>query len=219
MIKNDAWKIVILIAAGFLSLSAASLAADTNVPLSTQDVVAAVENHFGAVNDMTAKIVQKNFLKSVNKTQVFEGGLWIKKPGRLRLEYTNGQMILVDNKSALFYSRKNEQVIKKTFTDFEHMNIPVTFLLGAGNIQRDFDVAIPEADKPRQLELLPKKTGAAMKKLRLQSDETGRILGIMIYDKSGNTTEITFADMQEGKGVDDKVFLFKAPKGTEIVEQ
>ena len=219
MIKTALLKIVVLVATGFFSLPAASSALDAIVPLSMQDVVAAVESHFGAVNDMTAKIVQKNFLKSVNKTQVFEGALWIKKPGRLRLEYTNGQMILVDNKNALFYSRKNEQAIKKSFTDFEHMNIPVTFLLGAGNIQRDFDVAIPEADKPRQLELIPKKTGAAMKKLRLQTDDSGRITGIMIYDKSGNTTEIAFADMQEGKGVDDKIFIFKAPKGTEIVEQ
>jgi outer membrane lipoprotein-sorting protein len=75
-------------------------------------------------------VVQKNHLKSLDKTQTFEAVLWIKKPGRLRLDYTNGQIILVDGKQALIYSKKSEQVIKKTFTDFEHMNIPVVFLLG-----------------------------------------------------------------------------------------
>jgi len=195
------------------------IASETPNAVTKDEVIAIVENHYQNLVDLAAKVVQKNYLKSVNKTQVFEGALWIKKPGRLRLEYTNSQMILIDGKAALFYSRKNEQMIRKTFTDFEHMNIPVAFLLGAGAIRNDFDVAQPEPDKPLLLELLPKKPGAAMKKLRIQVEDSGRILGIMIFDKSGNTTEITFTETLEGRGVDDKVFIFKAPKGTEIIEQ
>ena len=187
--------------------------------LTVQDAVAAVENHYREVTDLTAKVTQRNFLKSVGKTQRFEGTLWIKKPGKLRLDYTNGQVMLVNGKAALFYSKKSEQVIKKTFTDFEHMTIPVAFLLGAAHIRDDFDVLQPDPKSPRSLELLPRKQGAAMKKLRLQTDDTGRITGLTIFDKSGNTTEIVFADVQEGAPIDDKLFVFKAPKGTEIIEQ
>jgi outer membrane lipoprotein-sorting protein len=90
-------------------------------------------------------------VKSVGKTQKFEGTLWINKPGKLRLEYTNGQLILIDGKAALLYSRKSEQVIKKTFTDFEQMNIPVAFLLGAAHIRDDFEVFQPDAKTLRLL--------------------------------------------------------------------
>jgi outer membrane lipoprotein carrier protein len=197
------------------SLSAASKQAHAQT---AQDVVASVENHYRALADLTAKVTQKNVLKSIGKTQKYEGTLLIKKPGKLRLEYSNGQLILIDGKAALLYSKKNEQVIKKTFTDFEHMNIPVAFLLGAAHIRDDFDVQQADPKTPRELELLPRKPGAAMTKMRLRVDDAGRITDLMIFDRSGNTTTITFADIREGTGVDDQRFIFKAPKGTEIIE-
>ena len=58
-----------------------------------------------------------------------------------------------------------------------------------------------------------------MKKLRIQADADGRITALTIYDKSGNMTEIAFSDIREGVGLDDRLFLFKAPQGTEIIEQ
>jgi outer membrane lipoprotein carrier protein len=184
-----------------------------------QDVVTPVENHYRDLSDLTAKVVQKNVLKSIGKTQTFEGTLWIKKPGKLRLEYSNGQLILINNKAALFYSKKSEQVVKKTFTDFEHMNIPVAFLLGAAHIRDDFDVLQADPTTPRVLELLPRKPGAAMKKMRLVVDDAGRITDLTIFDRSGNTTTMAFTDIREGAGIDDQKFVFQAPKGTEIIEQ
>ncbi len=186
---------------------------------SVQDAVSAVENHYRDIVDLTATVVQKNHLKAIGKTQTFEGTLWIKKPGKLRLDYTNGQVLLVDGKNALFYSKKSAQLIKKTFTGIQEMNIPVAFLLGAAHIRDDFDVLQPDPKSPRSLELLPKKQGAAMKKLMLKSDDAGRITGLTIFDRSGNTTEIAFSGIKEGAGVEDRLFEFKAPKGTEIIEQ
>ena len=188
-------------------------------PVVTADIVTAIETHYRDLADLTAKVVQKNFLKSVEKTQKFEGTLAIKRPGRLRLEYTNGQVIVIDGKDAWFYSKKSSQAIRRTFKDFEQANIPVAFLLGAGAIRQDFDVSVPEADKPRMLDLVPKKTGAAMKKLRLHADEAGRIGRMVVYDRSGNTSDVQFSEVKEGVALDDAQFRFKVPKGTEIIEQ
>ena len=163
--------------------------------------------------------MQKNFIKSVGKTQKFEGALLIKKPGKLRLEYTNGQIIVIDGKEVWFYSRENAQAIRRTFEDFEQANIPVAFLLGAGTIGRDFNVALLESEQGNFLELAPKKQGAAMQKLRLLVDDAGRISRMIIFDRSGSTSDILFADVRENTGIDDSKFRFKAPKGTEIIEQ
>ncbi len=212
-------KTTFLRAVALFFLAPAFVAIHSAYAQTVQDVVTTVENHYREVTDLTANVTQKNFLKSVGKTQRFEGTLRIKKPGKLRLDYTNDQVILVNGKAALFYSKKSEQVIKKTFTDFEHMNIPVAFLLGAAHIRDDFDVLQPDPKTPRFLELVPKKTGAAMKKLGLESDEAGRIIKLTIFDRSGNVTEIFFTAVREGVGLDDNLFVFKAPKGTEIIEQ
>ena len=173
----------------------------------------------GELVDLTAKIKQKNFLKSVDKTQTFEGSLFIKKPGKLRLEYTNGQVIVIDGKEVWFYSKKSSQAVRRTFRDFEQANIPVAFLLGAGSIRQDFAVSLPEAAKPLMLDLVPKRKGAAMKKLRLLSDESGSITQMIIFDRSGNTSDITFSAVKEGVHLDDQLFRFKVPEGTEVIEQ
>ena len=197
---------LILVPAGASSEAAAGAAG-------VDQAVRAIEEHYQDLSDLTAQVVQKNQLKSLDKTQTFEGELRIKKPGKLRLEYTNGQLIVIDGKAALFYSKKSEQVIKKTFTDFEQMNIPVAFLLGAAHIRDDFDVLQPDPEQPRLLELVPKKTGAAMKKLRSVADATGRIDGLTILDRSGNMTEITFSDVREGTGSKTSSFASRRRRG------
>jgi outer membrane lipoprotein carrier protein len=185
-----------------------------------QNAVQLIEEHYRNLADLTAKIVQKNHLASVDKTQAFEGTLSIKRPGKLRLEYTNGQVIVVDGKEAWFYSRKNEQAIRRTFQDFEQANIPVAFLLGAGELRREFDVAPGPGERPGLVDLLPrKKTGAVMKKIRLVADGAGRITEMTVYDRSGNSSTVLFSEVREGVGLDDKLFRFRAPKGTEIIEQ
>jgi outer membrane lipoprotein carrier protein len=197
-----------------------SSSAGNTVFAQTKDEVAqSIEGHYRDLVDLTAKVVQKNNLKTLGKIQTFEGALFIKKPGRLRLEYTNGQTIVLDGKTVWFHSKKSQQAIKRTFMDIEQANVPVAFLLGAAEIRSDFDVVQPEVGGQRTIELFPKKPGAAMKKLRLHSEESGRITAMTIFDKSGNTTEITFADVTEGTGMEDKLFEFKVPKGTEVIEQ
>ncbi len=187
--------------------------------LTKDELVRAIEHRYGGLTDLTAKVVQKNFLKSVDKTQKFEGTLAVKKPGKLRLEYTNGQVIVIDGKEVWFYSKTNNQAIRRTFEDFEQANIPVAFLLGAGTIDRDFTVTALEAGESIVLQLVPKKRGAAMTKLRILAEDSGRIVRMIIYDRSGNTADILFADVKENVGVPDDQFRFKAPKGAEVIEQ
>jgi outer membrane lipoprotein carrier protein len=206
--------------ASVVTATAVTAPSSSSVPAAVGiDGVQAIEAHYRDLADLTARVVQRNFLKSVEKTQKFEGTLAIKRPGKLRIEYTNGQLIMIDGTEAWFYSRKSEQAIRRTFKDFEQANIPVAFLLGAGAIRQDFAVSMLEADKPRMLDLVPKKAGAAMKMLRLYSDETGKITRMIVYDRSGNTSDVQFFDVREGVGLDDVQFRFKAPKGTEIIEQ
>ncbi|MDH4161872.1 MAG: outer membrane lipoprotein chaperone LolA [Nitrospirota bacterium] len=194
-------------------------AVSVSIAETADDIVASIEKHYQAVNDLSGKVSQKNYLKSVNKTQKFEGTLSIKKPGKLRLEYTNGQIIVIDGKAGWFYSKKNEQAIRKTFEDFERVNVPVAFLLGAGNIRQDFTVSLAGPGPKSPVDLVPKKPGAAMKKLRVDIDAEGRINVLTVYDRNGNTSEVSFADVRENAGVEDAQFKFAVPKGTEVIEQ
>lgn len=183
------------------------------------ETLLAVEGYYSTITDLTAEIRQVNILKSLGKRQRFGGSLYIKKPGRLRLDYSNGQQVVIDGKTAWFYSRKNEQVVKRTFTDFDRANIPVAFLLGAASIADDFTATAPDPERANILELVPRKPGAIMKKIRIKTDPRGRITHLTIFDKSGNITEIEFFDIREDTSVQDQLFSFTVPKGTEIIDQ
>lgn len=207
-------------AAETASVPATEVAVTADTVPAMADATALIEGHYRDLADLTATVVQKNYLKSIDKTQTFEGTLRIKRPGRLRLEYTNGQVIVIDGKEAWFYSKKNEQAIRRTFKDFEQANIPVAFLLGAADIRADFETAEGAGGDARcSVDLTPKRKDAAMKKIGLVCDEAGRIVSLVIHDRSGNRTTVVFSDVRENTGQDDKPFRFKVPKGTEIIEQ
>lgn len=209
--------VLIFLAAALLG-RLASAGAQEGAP-SLDAVVGQVEGRYSALVDLTAKVVQKNFLKSVGKTQTFEGTLSIKKPGKLRLDYTNGQLIVIDGADAWFYAKKSGQAIRRRFQDFEQANIPVAFLLGASTLRDSFDAAQPDPNTPLILDLLPKRPRPAMQKLTIETDGSGTIIRMTILDKSGNSSAISFAEIKENAGVEDSAFKFKAPKGTEIIEQ
>jgi outer membrane lipoprotein carrier protein len=195
-------------------------AAVAGAAVAPSGMAARIEAHYRDLADLTAQVTQKNYLKTVDKTQTFDGTLMVKRPGKLRLEYTNGQVIVIDGKEAWFYSKKSQQAIRRTFKDFEQANIPVAFLLGAAQIRDDFEIVERTIDQgQRALELTPKRAGAAMTKLGLVCDDAGRISTLVVHDRSGNTSTITFSDVRENTGLDDGLFRFKAPKGTEIIEQ
>ena len=216
--RSARWRRLSL-AVAFALVVALAIAAQPCQAQTVDAAVSAIESHYRDLVDLTAKVVQKNHLKALGKTQTFEAQLWIRKPGRLRLDYTNGQVIVIDDNSALFYSQKSSQMIKKSFDDIERLNIPVAFLLSAARIRDSFDVYPSDAASLLRLDLVPKKKDAAMKKLVLGVDANGRISTLTIFDKSGNMTEIFFSEVQEGAGLDRKVFNFKPPAGTEIIEQ
>ena len=201
---------VLVLVAGFAGHAHAQTADGT---------AAVIEKHYAALTDLTAKVSQKNRLKTIGKTQTFEGTLSVKRPGRLRLDYTNGQTIVLDGATVWFYSKKSKQAMRRTYKAAAEANVPVAFLLGAAELRNDFTVALPGDLSPGALELAPRKAGAAMKKLRLQADAEGRITALTITDTSGNVTEIAFSDIREGAGVEDGIFTFKVPKGTEVIEQ
>jgi outer membrane lipoprotein carrier protein len=209
--------VLLSVLAGLISHPAAG--ATETAPAAT-DAVGLIEAHYRDLADLSATVVQKNYLKTIDKTQTFEGTLRIKRPGKLRLEYTNGQVIVIDGSEAWFYSKKSEQAIRRTFRDFEQANIPVAFLLGAAHIRDDFEVVEEAGGKARRtLDLTPKRPHAAMTRIGLVCDDTGRITAMMVHDRSGNISTIAFSDTRENTGLEDGLFRFKVPKGTEVIEQ
>jgi outer membrane lipoprotein-sorting protein len=99
--------------------------------------LAAVERHLGSVQSMTA-----NFVQTDGRGRVSRGTLQLKRPGRIRFEYTGGDVLLVGNGSQLTFvdyqvGQKSSWALNKT---------PLGILLQANPNIRRIAKIVPQKD-------------------------------------------------------------------------
>lgn len=149
------------------------------------------------------------------------GRVYFKRPGRLRFDYFKKekgkvvpQKILVsDGKVFWVYEKAFQQVLKQCLKDSK---LPTTmrFLMGQGDLSKDFTVSLTKASKPTlpELKLVPKKATSKYKELRFVLDpKTFQVIKTTVYDPYGNTNELFFKKILLNKNIQDKSFKFEPP--------
>jgi outer membrane lipoprotein carrier protein len=92
------------------------------------------------------------------------------------------------------------------------------FLLGLGNIRRDFKVSMPPAsssDGLVHLILVPKSGGDRME-LGLDP-KSYDIVNFRLTNQVGGVTELKFSDIRTNLALDDSLFVFTVPEGADVV--
>ncbi len=124
-----------------------------------------LQNKYDRITDFSADFVH-TYRGGVLKQQATERGqMMIKKPGKMRWEYTSPEKktFVSDGHKMYSYLPKDRQVIVGTVPQGEAAT-PALFLTGRGNITRDYTVAfdkIPEAPAGSiALRLTPRKREA-----------------------------------------------------------
>jgi outer membrane lipoprotein-sorting protein len=93
------------------------------------------------------------------------------------------------------------------------------FLLGAGDMRRDFKVSAVSCDKAAaELELIPRQP-ATYEKLRLDVDPgTGDVRRTRIIDLLGNEVVVEFQEQRLNLKPADSEFQFQVPDGVKVIE-
>jgi len=189
---------------------------------SLEGIVAKVQEQYDTRADFKANFVQESMVKSLGKKQVSEGTVYFKKPGKMRWNYQKPfkQEIVSDGKTLWNYRPEDKQVMVGQMSQAVQGKVPSTFLAGLGNLQRDFQarwVKEPSPREPYSLELTPQDIQGSLEKLFLLVDrESYQILQARIQDVMGNTTQISFSQIQFDHRLPDSLFTFSPPKGVEV---
>ena len=147
------------------------------------------------------------------------GIFYMKNPGQFHWSYKDPyeQSIITNGGTLWIYDTDLEQVtIKDISTEIE--NSPAAILSGSDNLEEYFSIT----DKGKiegiyNLELVPKDPENQFHKIVLGF--YGRFLNMMVmFDKLGQITRITFTDSQRNESLDDTLFNFIAPEGTDIID-
>ena len=205
-----------------VSVAIATLhAADPTAP----ELAQALQRKYDSIKDFSADFVHA-YAGGVLRKQITERGhLLIKKPGKMRWEYKSPEekLFVSDGVKMYSYVPQDKQVIVSTVPPGDRAATPMLFLAGRGNLTRDFTPSLVDAPSGtaaglRALKLVPKTAQQDFDWLTLVVDPASlAIRGLVTVDAQGGTSSFSFTNLQENVGLADKEFVFKIPRGVDVV--
>ena len=196
-------------------------AADRTAP----ELAEALQRKYDAVKDFSADFVH-TYQGGVLKKQLTERGrVLIKKPGKMRWDYTapEKKQFVSDGTKVYFYIPADKQVIVNSVPPNAEATSPVLFLTGKGRLASEFTPSLLELPGglpagSQALKLVPKAKQPDYDWLVLAVDPaTLAIRGLVTIDPQGGTSTFAFTNLKQNVGLTDNEFMFKIPRGVDVV--
>jgi outer membrane lipoprotein carrier protein len=196
-----------------------SVAADSK---SAEQIVDALQKNYDATIDFIADFQQETEVKALGRSLKAWGKLSFKRPGNMlwRYEEPKGQIVLTDGSHLFFLQPEQNQVIKSPLKNAFRSDIPLSFLLGLGNLKKDFNAVLKSTEKDEYiLRLEPKGEAGGFSEILLGVNrKSADIVWVSIRDAANNLTSLRFSNMKKGVGLQDSLFRINIPDGIDIVE-
>ena len=189
---------------------------------SEEQVVDGLQKSYESAVDFVADFRQETELKTLNRTLKAWGKVYFKRPGKMlwRYEEPKSQWVLADGKSLYFYQPEQGQVLKSPLKNAFRSDVPLSFLLGLGNLKRDFKVTLKGLEGDHYVVQLGAKGGSGgVDEVLLGVDRQSYGIGwARIRDPAGNVTTVRFSNMRRGVGLNDSLFRLQVPESADVVE-
>jgi len=208
-----------------LVIAAAAIRAETMAPAGPpvskdlKQVLDRLQKHYRDTNSFTAKFNEEIATVGAPKRKR-QGTVSFRKPGRMRWEFSDPekQTIVSDGTTLYSYDVDLNQVVETPLKQALKSSSATSFLLGIGNINRDFKAAFAHPATPTGLVdlILDAKTGGY--KIEVGLDPTTyNLITLTLTDQLGDVTKIDFSDIHDNVELADSIFAFNAPAGADIV--
>jgi outer membrane lipoprotein carrier protein len=170
-----------------------------------------VQAYYEGTNDLVARFTQTYTYAGFGRRQVSSGTLRVKKPGMMRWDYEKPapKTIAVKGSRLVQYEPEENQAYVDEHFDASAMSAAVTFLLGQGDLAREFDLAL---DGTGALLLHPKEEDPRVESIALTVGKQGEVTATRVVDGSGSVNEIRFSDVRRNQGLPDSAFEVKLPR-------
>ena len=199
----------------------AGRAADSTAP----ELAAALQRKYDGIKDFSTDFSHAYEGGVLHKRITERGHLLVKKPGKMRWDYSapETKQFVSDGLKMYSYIPQDKQVIVAAVPPDEDAPTPTLFLAGKGNLTRDFTPSLVDAPAgmpagSRALKLVPKAKQRDYDWLTLVVDRGSLALrGLVTVDAQGGTSSFSFTNLKENVGVADKEFTFTIPRGVDVV--
>ena len=190
-----------------------------------ESAIDGLQRKYGQVRDLKMDFIQ-NYRSTRRSPRTETGILYLRRPGMMRWEYQSpAEKLFVSNgKMIYFYLPEERQVQKMPVKESRDQRVPFLFLLGKGNLKKDFSkIEWATDDKPffqgnKIIYAYPKKNIDEFAKILMEFDpHVLQLQRITIFDIDGSKNEFVFTNIKENLGVNALLFNFKIPANVEIV--
>jgi outer membrane lipoprotein carrier protein len=185
-------------------------------------IVDNLQKNYDSTADFTADFRQETEVKNLNRTLKASGKLSFKRPGKMLWLYDEpkNQFVVADGNHLYFYQPDQNQVIKSPLKNAFRGDIPLSFLLGLGNLKKDFNATLKASEANQNvLRLEPKGEAGGYSEILIGvSKPAADILWVSVRDAANNLTTLRFSNMRKGVGLKDSLFQIQLPKGADVVE-
>src|SRR5271154_551930 len=173
-----------------------------------------IEDHYNRVQTLQLTFTQKFTFQKRLRTE--KGELFLRKPGRMRWQYTApaGKLFVSDGKFLYTYFPNENRAEKTLFRETEDMRAPLAFLLGRLNFQDDFREFRTEPDRDNIfITALPKSDKLPYTEVKFLVSPDFVIHWLSVTGQDGSNYEFVFENEKRNPPVPDTMFRFSAPPG------
>jgi outer membrane lipoprotein carrier protein len=188
-----------------------------------QEVAAALQKKYNSIADFTADFVHDSEGGLLRKKQTESGVVQVKKPGKMRWDYRKPEpkVFVSDGRRIYLYVPADNQVIVSPVPEEDQATTAVLFLVGKGNLTRDFTVTYAEGGSADTyaLRLQPRLAERDYDWLQIVVDRrTMQIRSLSAADNQGGRSTFQFSNFKENVRLSDKAFEFKIPRGADVTD-
>lgn len=189
---------------------------------SPEALAKALQARYQSVRDFTADFVQ-TYRGGVLRTETRESGtVAVKKPGMMRWVYTSPERkeFVSDGLKMYSYIPADQQVTVSNVPADSEAPTPVLFLAGKGDLVKDFTPEKAESvvQGAVAVKLTPRRNEPEYQYLIVAVDPASfQIRALTTKDRQGGESTIRFENLKENKGISDKDFAFRIPRGVDVI--
>ena len=171
-----------------------------------------------------AQTLQLSFSESYRlqgRTRVEKGDLFLRKPGRMRWQYTApaGKLFISDSKYIYSYTPQDNRAEKMKFKETDDMRAPLAFLLGRLDFNKDFREFRARAEEGgTYITAIPRSDKLPYSEISFLAAPDFTIRRMEVKGQDNSLLQFTFDNEKQNPPIQDSLFSFTPPKGVEYVD-
>ncbi len=184
------------------------------------DILKGVEQRYNRARTLEVRF-QQTFQVPRRGKRTEAGELYLRKPGRMRWQYTepSGKLFVSDGKNVYLYLPDEHRVERSKMKESEDMRAPLAFLLGKLDFNRDFKrFVVRRQGEDTWISADPRSDRVPYDHVEFLVTPQYEIRQLQVVGQQNDVMEFRFEQEKLNLPLAEKLFQFTPPAGAEVVE-